>query len=162
MVYLACLLLFVSTVSVAQSSQELRSRYGQPDVERFAVRPRITATVQYGTDGAACQVVIESQRPLVPLKDQYIFRYMRPETVTEIIDEIVPPSARGVEINSLYSDAGCAHAEVVEYSNVVIHRSTDQCVPLKPERESIASVVFKRSDCPPAFTLSTDPLLQRK
>jgi hypothetical protein len=141
------LMIFFSYSSWSQTSRELHSRYGQPDVERFAVRPGITAMVQYGTDASTCQVVIEAQHPLV--RREQTIKYLRPETVSGIVDEIVPPSTWGHKLNTLTENMGCAHGETVEYENVVISRDTDQCVPLKAERESIATVTFKRSNCPP-------------
>jgi hypothetical protein len=51
-----CLLVALGTVAVTQSSQELRNRYGEPDLERFIARPGIGLTVQYGSDHLACEV----------------------------------------------------------------------------------------------------------
>jgi hypothetical protein len=48
-----CLLVALGTVVVTQSSQELRNRYGEPDLERFIARPGIGLTVQYGSDHLA-------------------------------------------------------------------------------------------------------------
>jgi len=49
------LLMVTSSLLTAQTSQELHNRYGEPDRERFAARPGIALTVQYGSDGLACQ-----------------------------------------------------------------------------------------------------------
>jgi hypothetical protein len=73
---------------------------------------------------------------------------MAPEAVSEIIDELVPPASRGRSINSMIESMGCAEGRIVEYENVWIARHSDICVPLKRERESTATVVFKRQLCP--------------
>lgn len=153
-------LLCLSCFSFGQTSQQLRSRYGQPDVERFIVRPNVRAAVEYGADGAACQVVIQPDRTLVPMEQP--IKYLRPETVTAVLEEIVPVSGRGRKLGTLYENMGCAHGEEAEYENVVISRDTDQCVPLKPERESSATVAFKRSGCPPASLFSKESPSQKK
>jgi hypothetical protein len=49
-----CLLLAVGSVVLTQSSEELHSRYGEADLERFTVRPGISLTVQYGSDHLTC------------------------------------------------------------------------------------------------------------
>lgn len=152
--YVASLLICVSCACAGQSSQELRSRYGNPDVERFIVRPNVRAAVEYGADGAACQVVIQAERTLVPMEQP--IKYLRPETVTDLLEELVPVRGRGREFGTLDEHMGCVHGETVEYENVVISRTTVECVPLKPERESGATVAFKRSGCPPASVLSKE------
>jgi len=58
------LLLAISGLLVAQTSPEFHSRYGEPDRERFMARPGISLSVEYGTDGLVCQVLLESPRSL--------------------------------------------------------------------------------------------------
>ena len=72
---------------------------------------------------------------------------MEPEAVSEIIDELVPPASRGRSIDSILESMGCAKGHIEEYENVWIARHSDECVPLKRERESTATVVFKRQSC---------------
>jgi hypothetical protein len=145
--YRGFVLLCLSCLAAGQTSRELHSRYGDPDTERFTVRPGIGATIQYGQDALACQIVIEALLPLVR-KDQTLVR-MRSDTVTDIIDELAPVKIRGAKVNAMYEYMGCARGEVVEYSNLVISRSTDECLPLKSERETSARITFKRPTCPP-------------
>jgi hypothetical protein len=90
--------------------------------------------------------VIERKQPL--LHSEQVGNYMAPEAVSEIIDELVPPASRGRSINSMIESMGCAEGRIVEYENVWIARHSDICVPLKRERESTATVVFKRQLCP--------------
>ena len=133
-------------MAVAPTSQKLRNRYGEPDVERFTATADIGLTVEYGSDGLACQIVIERKQPL--LHGEQGIKYMAPEAVSEIIDGIVPPASRGLSINSLLESMGCAEGRVEEYQSVWIGHYSDMCVPLKPERESRATVGFKRQVCP--------------
>jgi len=90
--------------------------------------------------------VIERKQPL--LHSEQVHNLMAPEAVGEIIDGIVPPASRGRSINSLLESMGCADGRVEEYENIWIGHFSDMCVPLKPERESSATVVFKRQGCP--------------
>jgi len=145
-ILVACLLIVSFSLPVAQTSQTLRDRYGEPDIERFTAARDIGLTVEYGSDGLACQIVIERKQPL--LHSEQARTYMAPEAVSEIIDGIAPPASRGRSINSLLESMGCAEGRVEEYENVWIGHFSNMCVPLKPERESSATVVFKRQVCP--------------
>ena len=109
----ACLLIASASLPAAQSSRELRSRYGEPDIERFTAAREIGLTVEYGSDGLACEIVIERKQPL--LHNKQAQKYMSPETVSELIDEIVPPGSRGHEVNTLLESMGCAEKRVEEY-----------------------------------------------
>jgi len=145
-ILLAFLLVGTASLSPAQRSQEFRSRYGEPDIERFTAAPDIALTVEYGSDGLACQIVIERKQSL--LHDKQAEKYMKPEVASDLIDELAPPSSRGREVNSFLESMGCAEGRGQEYENVWIAHYSDVCVPLKPERESRATVVFKRQACP--------------
>jgi hypothetical protein len=145
-ILVVCLLIVSFSLPVGQTSVTLRGRYGEPDIERFAVAGDIGLTVEYGSDGLACQIVIERKQPL--LHSEQVRNYMAPESVSEIIDELVPPASRGRSIDSILESMGCAEGRIEEYENVWVARHSDMCVPLKRERESNATVVFKRQSCP--------------
>ena len=121
-----CLLVVSFGLPLAQTSQTLRDRYGEPDIERFTAAHDIGLTVQYGSDGAACQIVIERKQPLI--HNEQVLNYMEPEAVNEIIDELVPPARRGRSINSILESMGCAQGRMEEYGNVWIARHSDVCV----------------------------------
>jgi hypothetical protein len=142
---IGCAILLTACLSAAQTSQEFHSRYGEPDIERFRIRDGIGLTVEYGVDGLACQMEIKAQHLLVQRPQQ---KLMAPEVVDGIIDEVVPPETRGRKVDSLLQRMGCAQYIVDYYENVTIGRSTDQCLPLKPKRESSDTIVFKRQACP--------------
>jgi len=145
-VLVSCILVATAGLALPQSSRDLRSRFGEPDVERYSATNDIGLTVEYGSDGLACQIVIERKQPL--LHSNQGQQYMPPEAVSALIDEIVPPDSRGRHINTLLESMGCAEGRVDEYENVWIGRYSDMCIPLKPERDSMAAVAFKRHVCP--------------
>ena len=57
-------LVVTASVFLLQSSQDFHNRYGEPDRERFAARPGISLTVEYGSDHLACHALIEPPQPL--------------------------------------------------------------------------------------------------
>jgi hypothetical protein len=145
-IFISCLLFVSFGLPVGQTSQSLRDRYGEPDLERFTAAGDIGLTVEYGSDGLACEMVIERKQTL--LHKEQVGYYMAPEAVSEIIDELVPPASRGRSINLMWESMGCAEGHIEEYENVWIARHSDMCIPLKRERESRATVAFKRQSCP--------------
>jgi hypothetical protein len=52
-------MLLAACLSAAQTSQEFHFRYGDSDTERFKIRDGIDLTVEYGSDGSACQMEIK-------------------------------------------------------------------------------------------------------
>jgi hypothetical protein len=137
--------LLAANLANPQSSSELRSHYGAPDIERFIVRPGIGLTVEYGSDGLACEMLIEPPLPLFHGDEQTL--YMSSDAVTSVLDDVVPVGMRGLEIANSISEMGRNRYELAQYENVSIGRSTDTGVPLKPEREMRANVIFKRDVC---------------
>jgi hypothetical protein len=142
-----CLFFAFVSIIMAPSSQELRSRYGEPDVERFIVRPGIGLTVEYGSDRLACEVLIESAQPPVIYLDEEHIPFMSVDVVTQVLEEIAPANMRGMNLGESISSMGCNESKIVEYENVTINRATHNCLPLKPEREARATVTFKRDIC---------------
>jgi hypothetical protein len=140
-----CSLLLAAYFANPQSSSELRSRHGEPDIERFIVRPGISLTVEYGSDRLACEMLIEPPLPLFHGDEQTL--YMSSDEVTSVLDDLVPLGMRGLQINHSISEMGRNRHELIEYQNVSIGRTTDEGVPLKLEREMRANVIFKRDVC---------------
>ena len=97
---IGCALLLTSCLGVAQTSRELHSRYGDSDTERFKIRDGIGLTVQYGSDGFACQMEIKPQTLIVQRPQQKV---MAPEVVNGIIDEFVPPDTCGRKVKTCCS-----------------------------------------------------------
>ena len=90
-----------ASVLLSQGSQDFRNRYGEPDRERFAARPGITLTVEYGSDHLACYALIDPPQPLL-YSDEHV-PLMSSEGVTEVLEEVAPVAMRGKEIFSASS-----------------------------------------------------------
>jgi hypothetical protein len=73
---------------------------------------------------------------------------MSSEEVSKIVEEIAPEHVRGKELSRSITNGGCNQFAVVEYENVVVARSSHNCLPLQPDREIRATVSFKRAACP--------------
>jgi len=140
------LFLALSTVGAsAQSASELETRYGDPDVERFLVRPGITLMVRYATDRTACEMLISPMRSIIPRNEGAI--HMRPEVMTDIIDEVLPEANRGTLLNSVVTKSGCNEIDFKEYENVTITRARHKCDLPNPEIEGQAMITWKKSSC---------------
>ena len=142
------LLLFLALSAVgasAQNANELKARYGDPDVERFLVRPGITLMAKYAEDRTACEMLIGPMRSIIPLNEAAI--YMRPEVMTEIIDEVLPEAKRGKLLRSFVTKSGCNEIETKEHENVTIIRVRHKCDLPNPEIEGQAMITWKNSSC---------------
>lgn len=125
---------------------EFRARFGRPSMDRFIVRPDLMLTGEYGSDGAVCQLILEPSRPLLqmPNPDKLISR----DAVTEIFDQIVPPSRRGTEIGPAVTTVSSAISiEGTLWKNVSIMHQLYDCASLKPQCEMRATLAFERPTC---------------
>ena len=116
--HLLLFLVLSAIVAPAQTASELTARYGDPDVERFLVRPGITLMARYAGDRTACEMVIEPIRSIIPRNESEM--YMRPEVMTEIIDEVLPEADRGKLLLGVVTKSGCIDLETLDYENVTI------------------------------------------
>jgi len=155
---LACLLVVVSSLAIAQTSTELHSRYGDSDRERFRARPGISLTVQYGSDGLACLMLLESPRFLFNSEEPEDARYgnvgkpeppssMPPNEVTEVLEEVIPLSSRGAELNHGITESGRNSMKFDDYENVIITHAREYASQQEAEREMRVTVMFKRDLC---------------
>ena len=141
-------LLFLALPAISASGQnatELKARYGDPDAERFLVRPGVTLMVSYAGDRTACEMLIGPMRSIIPRNEAAI--YMRPEVMTEIIDEVLPLADRGKLVRSLVTKSGCNEIDTKEYENVTITRFRHKCELPNPEIEEQATITRKDSSC---------------
>lgn len=72
---------------------------------------------------------------------------MRPEVVTQILEEVVPDAARGNLILRTVTKSGCNELETVDYQNATIFRSRHKCRLPSPEGEEAATVTLKNPPC---------------
>lgn len=145
-IFVGCLLIAVGSVVLTQSSEELRNRYGEPDLERFAVRLGINLTVQYGSDHLVCQALIAPPQSLIHQDEQTSL--MPSEGVSELLEEIAPVATRGKLINEGSFQSGCNVGRFTEYENVWIMRARHECDPSSQDRDATTSITFKRDICP--------------
>jgi hypothetical protein len=140
------LFLFLSGIAAAgQTAGDLTARYGDHDVERFRVRPGITLMAKYADDRTVCEMLIEPIRSIIPHDEPA--KYMRPEVMTEIIDEVLPEADRGKLLFSYVTKSGCNDLETRDYENVTIHRFRHRCDLPSPEIEGEATITRKNSSC---------------
>ena len=131
--------------AIELTATDLHARYGDPDMERFVVRSGITLTVTYGVDQAACQMLVEPKGLIIPRDESA--KYMRPEDVTEIIDEILPEADRGELLLHFVTKSGCNDYETIDHQNVTVSRFRHKCDLPKPEIEGAATVTRKNPAC---------------
>jgi hypothetical protein len=137
-----CLIVAAASFGLAPSSPELHNRYGLSDLERFTVRPGITATVEYGADRLACQIKIERYRSIVG-QDPETAPRISVQEISEVLEELVPRAVRGKEIsNSSFQSSACGVGNSNEFENVTISQSLSPC------QDSSAQIIFKRDICP--------------
>jgi hypothetical protein len=145
-----CLLVAVGSVLLTQSSQEFHSRYGEPDMERFAARPGISLAVEYGSDHLACQVVIEPPQSLIHQEEQA--RLMSSDGASQVLEEVAPVAMRGKETNAMIRVSGCNEARMTDYESVFIMRTTHTCDAPSPDQDVRIAITFKRDICPKPTT----------
>jgi hypothetical protein len=134
---------------LAPGAQELHKRYGDPIMERFAVRSGITLTVEYGPDRRACQLLIAPAQPLVELQSP--IPPMSSGVVSEVLEELLPLATRGKQTNSNTVQLDAAGALVkTDYENLSIRRfcSFQSCVSSDANEDLRTLVVFRRDTCP--------------
>jgi hypothetical protein len=140
------LLIVAAPVAVTpQSSPELHARYGEPTAERFAVRPDVALTAEYGEDGQACAMRIEPR---------HLFRRESPndppasmEVMTDVLNEVVPPETRGKKLGPGPSFWGACRGALppTEYENVTVNIYYGLCDSTPTPRG--LEVRFKRPAC---------------
>jgi hypothetical protein len=141
-------LIFITVILAAaspQTSSEYHARYGKSDAERFAVRPDVTLSVEYGEDGQACAMRIQ------PRPRQFQASLNSPaapmDKMTEVLDEVVPASTRGKEMGpGPVIGINCYRATPpIEYENVIIRIYYGGCE--NPPKPRGYEVRFKRPAC---------------
>jgi hypothetical protein len=85
--------------------------------------------------------VVEPLRSIIPRDEPT--KYMRPEVVTEIIDEVLPEPDRGELVLGVVTKSGCSELETVDYQNVTVSRFRHKCDLPKPEIEGTSTLRAK-------------------
>lgn len=132
----------------APSVQDIHKLYGEPTMERFAVGNGITVTVEYGTDHAACQILIAPNRLLVEVQSPDAL--MSSPGVSRVLQELLPLATRGrqVDSNSIQVDGNTLLK--TDYEKLSIRRicSLQSCISSTENQDVRTLVVFKRDACP--------------
>jgi hypothetical protein len=90
--------MFLTLAATApQDSFDLRARYGDPDVERFAIRPDVTVIAGYSPDGKARMLEIEPRHAFFGSDFQQQLS-MPKETAMEALNELIPET-RGKKLH---------------------------------------------------------------
>jgi hypothetical protein len=117
----------------------LRAKYGEPlPRETFQVRPNIEAVVNYGTGHQVCKIDLPPGSYVNPPHGA------SNHDVDQVIDELVPPSLRGKEINQGVMAAGRIAVSFTEYEHISISEPLD---PDHAGRRTSVTITFKRPDC---------------
>jgi len=103
-IFLGCLLAGAPADVSPPSEQGLHKLFGDPTMERFAVRSGITLTVEYGPDRMACQLLIAPAQSLVEV--QMPIPPMPSRGVSVVLQELLPVATRGRQINSTTVQGG--------------------------------------------------------
>jgi hypothetical protein len=142
---LGCLAFLALAATATQDSFDFHKRYGQPDVERFALRPDITMSVEYGSDGKACLLKIEPRQAAISALN-FNRPIMSQEIAKELLNEVAPPETRGKPVPGGGSfQAGCGGFIVETYENVHIGTTFNACK--KPMEIQEENVSFTRPVC---------------
>ncbi len=72
---------------------------------------------------------------------------MVPDTVTDVLNEIIPEADRGKSGGAGSFSSGCTTVTIHWYEFVDITRSSHECSPLQAHRERLATLVFKWPEC---------------
>jgi len=116
---LFCLL--IASVS-AQTSAELRQKYGEPTDGRYLVRPHMTAFQFYSEQLHAC--VIEIRSIFQPTGLDESGELLAPELSEAVIDELAPLEKRGKYSGTYDAEWGRSGEITSLYENVAIRRHT--------------------------------------
>jgi hypothetical protein len=76
--FFGCLFSAAPTDVATPSAQQLRKLYGEPTMERFAVRSGITLTVEYSPDRTACQLLLAATQVLADVQEPVPPNYVVP------------------------------------------------------------------------------------
>ena len=119
-----------------QDTLDLHMRYGQPDLERFSIRPDVTLTAEYGSDGKACVLSVKPRHGLIAM-----------DTALDTLSEVAPPDLRGK--GQLDTAMMIASAQI---SVMLIHRGESEIKVTSlndgtTQGVQSAEVKFKAADC---------------
>ena len=117
---IAALFLVASPV-LAQTSLDLRQRYGPPVGDTFFARPDVVIIAPCATDSRPCDMRIEPQQSSGGSKSSEWA--IKPSVADEIIDEVVPQKLRGELIGEGLAEFGQSSMRMTFYEHVEVSRA---------------------------------------
>jgi hypothetical protein len=108
-----------------QSKEDLRRKYGEPLSEVFMLRPGISVTATYGTNGRIIELLISPHfTSVIKSRGMTLSR----DSVNAIINELVPDSVRGKGISAGFMNVACPENDCSgfsqEFQHVTIYYNT--------------------------------------
>lgn len=117
--------LAIISISFAQSSTDLKSKYGKPVEETFKLNPNLYIKAQYDDKGEACEISII----------EYYDQMEKPQTmpsshedkIDKLIGDLAPLKDRGELVKTDGGTGSCTGFQSRQYENVHIYRHSNQC-----------------------------------
>ena len=117
-----------------------RSKYGAPvDRETFTVRPGIEMIVDYGPNEQVCRIQLPSGKQIVGSVPPGA---ITKQQIDEVLNEVIPPSMRGKEINRGMMATGAPMLIFTYYEHVTITELKHGAI------GTGVTVTFKDAACP--------------
>lgn len=136
----ALLVILASSAFAQIDAYRLRNKYGPPvDRETFTVRPGIEMIVDYGPSKQVCRIQLPSGAQYGGTIPEGAVTKRR---IDEVLEEVVPPSVRGQQINQGLFVSGPHTVAFTDYEHVSISEVQNDGV-----GQGI-TVTFKDSACP--------------
>ncbi len=119
---------------------KLQGKYGPPmDRETFTVRPGIEMVVDYGLSKQVCRIQLPSGTQYGgTIPDGAVTK----GRIEEVLDEVVPISLRGKEVNKMVEQMGLFSVSMTIYEHVTISESNNG------QMGTGITVTFNDSACP--------------
>ncbi len=138
LIQISLVLAFAAIPSWAQTSNDLKSRYGVP-FKAYEIRPGIMMTVKFNKDGQASEMRIERHAATDPTV--HLDTKIPPDLSKQIVDELVPVAERGAEaeFSGTMIFIGGSGTSTDDYENVAITYYTSQ----SKECSGLIAIVIK-------------------
>lgn len=112
---------FSALLAGGQTRDELRRLYGEPENEKYLVRPGIVLQLlRSKSNEVGLEYVVEPKSNQVANGRGVEVETISAEQASELIDEIVPALRRGPYIRSMTIGAGATQIKTTEYKNAFV------------------------------------------
>lgn len=141
----------------AQTTGELTSKYGHPQMEEYALTPEVSLTVSYGEDRVACRLLVKGRQASFFSDDKVKETvYIATSLADRLSQELAPISIRKGKVASSLFQSGCTAFRNDDYQNVRINRVTNECHSAQADGTLSLLVEWKRPACKNLKDRSTD------